>query len=429
MNIAMFTNTYLPHVGGVAESVHRLAEDCRKAGHHVYIVAPEFPDMPVHEKDVIRVPALQEFNGSDFSVSLPAPILLSQALDRFQPDIIHVHHPYLLGDTALRVSAKRNLPLIFTYHTMYEHYTHYVPTDSPGLKRFVVELATGFTNLCDHVVAPSESLAHILTQRGVTTPMTAIPTGVDCEYFTNGHGTSVRNRLGIAEDAFIIGHVGRLAPEKNLNFLADAVAQFLQRTPRAHFLVVGEGPSVEAIQTMFTQAEVHTQVHFAGIQQGDALLDHYNAMNVFVFASKTETQGMVLAEAMAAGIPVIALDAPGAREIVRDYVNGRLVSAEEVSAFMLALSEISTLSRPDYLSWQEAALNTAQQFSRENSLKKFLELYTELLTVTQKSRGLDDDTWEALIREVKQEWELWSNRIVAGIHAIAESSEEMNDSN
>ena len=167
MNIAMFTNTYLPHVGGVANSVRRLTEDCRERGHHVCVVAPEFPDMPDEEKEIIRVPAIQNFNGSDFSVSLPAPFLLSETLDEFKPEIIHTHHPYLLGDTALRVSANRDLPLVLTYHTMYERYTHYVPGDSPRFKRFVIELASGFANLCDHVIAPSESIAQILKERNI----------------------------------------------------------------------------------------------------------------------------------------------------------------------------------------------------------------------------------------------------------------------
>ena len=145
-------------------------------------------------------------------------------------------------------------------------------------------------------------------------------------------------------------------------------------------------------------------------------------MNVFVFASKSETQGMVLAEAMAAGIPVIALDAPGVREIVRNYVNGRLLQATEPSLFVIALTEVLALSRQDYVTWQESALNTAKQFSREVSLKKMLDMYARLLTITQKSRGLEDDTWETLLRTVKQEWEIWSNRLTAGIHAIAEST-------
>ncbi len=421
MKIAMFTNTYYPHVGGVAKSVQRLAEDCRKKGHEVRIAAPEFPDMPQHEPDVIRIPAIQNFNGSDFSMSLPSPILLKDALDDFQPEIIHAHHPYLLGDTALRVSAKRALPLVLTYHTMYEHYTHYVPTDSPKMKRFVIELASGCANLCDHIIAPSESIAEILKERGVTTPISAIPTGVDCEAYVGGNGMNVRQEAGIPDNAFVIGHVGRLAPEKNMDFLTAVIADFLRHDSDAHALIVGDGESANDMKNICDRENIQHRVHFTGIQKGEDLLDHYNAMNVFLFASKTETQGMVLAEAMAASVPVIALDAPGAREIVKDGYNGRLLQHEDRTEFVLALSEIEALSAKEYSLWQEAAHETAQRFSREASLNKVLDLYRSLLHHTGSSRGIQDGTWDAALRAVKKEWEIWSNRVTAGVEAISET--------
>ncbi|MDY0093626.1 MAG: glycosyltransferase [Candidatus Vecturithrix sp.] len=423
MKIAMFTNTFTPHVGGVAESVKRLTEDCRNAGHDVCVIAPEFADMPENEHDVVRVPAIQNFNGSDFSVSLPAPLTLSHELDRFAPEIIHTHHPYLLGDTALRVSARRNLPLVFTYHTMYEDYTHYVPVDSPQLKRFVIELATGYANLCDHLIAPSESIAVILQERGVHTPITVVPTGVDCDQFASGDGVRARQQANIPEDAFVIGHVGRLAEEKNLLFLAKAVALFLQQASHAYFLIVGEGSCIQELETIFEQAGVRDQIYFAGVQKAPELMDYYHAMDLFVFASKTETQGMVLAEAMSAGAPVIALDAPGAREIVQDGKNGRLLSTEDVEVFAETLAEAAALSQQEIKKWQQAALKTAQRFSRAVSLKKILALYEEVLTVTHKSRGLEDDTWETLGRAVKQEWEIWSNRLSAGLQALSEEED------
>ncbi|MBD3309026.1 glycosyltransferase [candidate division KSB3 bacterium] len=426
MKIVMFTNTYLPHVGGVANSVQQLAEDCRRRGHEVLIVAPEFPDMPAQERHVVRLRAIQNFNGSDFSVSLPAPRRLAQEIQRFQPDIVHTHHPYLLGDTALRVSATFALPLVFTHHTMYEDYTHYVPADSPQLKQFVIKLATGFANLCDQVITPSASIAQILKKRGVFTPITSIPTGVNCEQFTSGDGMQVRHQLEIPEEALLAGYVGRLAPEKNLIFLSKAVATFLTHVPDAHVLIVGDGASQQEMQTIFARAGVQQRVHFVGVQQGSALVDHYHAMNVFVFASKTETQGMVLAEAMAAGVPVIALDAPGVREIVTDRHNGRLLHSEESSTFADALEEMAALSRQEYHDWQKAALETAHRFSREASVEKMLHVYENLCNVTQKSRGLEDDTWHTLLREVRQEWDIWSNRIAAGVQAISDSPKSDN---
>jgi 1,2-diacylglycerol 3-alpha-glucosyltransferase len=420
MNIVMFTNDYLPRVGGVSNSVARLAADCRRRGHQVYVVAPEFRNTPPHEQDVIRIPAIQNFNGSDFSVSLPAPLLLSEALTRFKPDIIHTHHQFLLGDTALRVSATHNLPLVLTYHTMYENYMNYVPPNSAHLKRFIVELASGFANLCDQVIAPSESIARQLKRQEITAPITVIPTGVNCDAYRTGDGTRIRQQTGIPTDAFVLGFVGRLAPEKNLRFLADAVAAFLQRNERGHFLVVGNGSASVTMRDIFREQGVQNRVHFVGTQHGADLIDYYRAMDGFVFASKIETQGMVLAEAMAAEVPVVALDAPGAREIVQDRINGRLLPTESVASMADALTELSTLPEAAYRAQQQAALQRAQQFSRETVVGKVLALYEHLLQAERQSREGEHDNWEKLRRAVKQEWELWSNRISAGVEALSE---------
>ncbi|MDX1377149.1 MAG: glycosyltransferase, partial [Burkholderiales bacterium] len=187
MNLAMFTNTYTPHVGGVARSVDAFTRAYRALGHRVLVVAPRFEGAPPRETDVLRVPAVQNFNGSDFSLPFPRPGLLASTLDALQPEIVHAHHPFLLGGTALRVAAARDLPIVFTHHTMYEQYTHYVPGDSPGMQRFVIELATGYCNLCDAVIAPSETVAGLLRARGVRVRIEVLPTGVDVAAFRRGN--------------------------------------------------------------------------------------------------------------------------------------------------------------------------------------------------------------------------------------------------
>ena len=162
MNIALLTNTFTPHVGGVARSVDAFAKAYRELGHHVLVVAPEFDDAPEYETDVFRIPAIQHFNGSDFSVVLTVPSELSDYMEEFKPDIIHSQHPFLLGWTAVRMARMLDLPLVFTHHTLYEQYTHYVPGYSPGMKRFIIELSTRYANLTDQVFAPSESIHDLL---------------------------------------------------------------------------------------------------------------------------------------------------------------------------------------------------------------------------------------------------------------------------
>jgi glycosyltransferase involved in cell wall biosynthesis len=406
MNIVMLTNTFTPHVGGVARSVEAFTAEYRRRGHRVLVVAPEFPDMPRDEIDVLRVPAIQNFNGSDFSVVLPVSGLLTGTLDEFAPDIIHAHHPYLLGVTALRVARFHNLPLVFTHHTLYEEYTHYVPGDAPKLRRFIIEASTRYANLSDQVFAPSESIMTLLRERGVVTPVTVVPTGVQTEHFMQGNGGRYRAATGIPEDAFVVGHLGRLAPEKNLEFLAEAAAAFLQTESRAHFLVIGTGPSEKTIREIFNREGLDARLHIAGILRREQLADALHAMNLFAFASKSETQGMVLTEAMAAGLPVIALDANGVREVVSDYSNGRLLHEASIETFVSALQWTAGLPAEQYRKLERAAHDTAESFSMSHSADKALACYTNLLDRIPADRSEQEEHWRHLLDLIKVEWEI-----------------------
>lgn len=405
MNIVMMTNTYTPHVGGVARSVDAFSRAYRQRGHRVLVVAPEFPGAPEGEPDVVRIPAIQNFNGSDFSVVLPVPGYLDDALDDFAPDLVHSHHPFLMGATAIRVASHRDRPLVFTHHTMYEQYTHYVPGDSPALKRFVIKLSTSYANLCDQVFAPSASVAGTLRRRGVATPIEVVPTGVVREQFARGDGAGFRRRLDIPAAARVIGHVGRLAAEKNLGFLARAMAGAAAAEPDVHCLVVGAGPAEAGIRTAFAEAGVAGRLHLAGKRTMPELADAYHAMDCFAFASLSETQGMVLAEAMAAGLPVVALDAPGAREVVVDGRNGRLLAEQDEAAFVAALREVLALEGEARRRCLAAVAETAAAYDLEACADHALAVY-QRLDASGPEPGPDRDAWHASLRLVRAEWEL-----------------------
>ena len=424
MNVLMVTNTFTPHVGGVANSVASFAAEYRRQGHRVLVVAPEFPDAPGRERDVIRVPAIQKFNGSDFSLRLPVPGFLFPALDRFRPDVVHSHHPYLLGDTALRIAAVRDAPLVFTHHSMYEQFTRYVPGDSPALQRFVVELSTGYANLCDSVIAPSDSVAAILRHRGVAVPVVVIPTGVDRARFAGGDGARFRAAAGIPADAFVVGFIGRLSPEKNLRFLAEAVCAFLAGRARARFLVAGVGPSEEELREIVARRGMSGRLHFTGILRGAELVDAYRAMDVFAFASRSETQGMVLAEALAAGVPAVALDGPGVREAVIDGRNGFLLPRESVSAFRGALERIASLAPEARRELREEAARTAERFSIEACAKRALALYESLRRTARRSKKTRGSLWASAGRLIGRERKLWANRAHAAGAAIGRAGPE-----
>lgn len=425
MNICMLTNTYLPHVGGVARSVSSFADEYRRRRHRVLIVAPTFEGTPPPKRAeaiVERVAAIQNFNGSDFSVCLPLSAGLVDRIEQFNPHIIHAHHPFLLGDTALRLSARMNVPIIFTHHTRYEDYTHYVPFDSPTLREFAVNLSTEFANLCDGVIAPSESLAELIRSRGVQTPIRVIPTGIDLAAFGSGDGTGFRRRHNLAADAFVVGHVGRLAPEKNLALLADAVARFVKKVPSARFLVVGLGPSQDLLEETFSKRGIPGQLVLVGEHVGPSLADAYAAMDAFAFASLSETQGLVIVEAMAAGVPVIALDASGVRDVVRNNENGLLLPAS-ANARMFAghLAQLHA-EAPLRAKLGANARTTAAAFSRERCADLALDFYGEIRQQTRHKRlAVEQSPWGPLLQRISVEWNLLAEKAHSVSQALAVS--------
>lgn len=402
----MMTNTFTPHVGGVSRSVEAFSACFREMGHRVLIVAPKFDNTQSEEVDVVRVPAIQNFNGSDFSVVLPAPGYLHDAVEEFAPMVVHSHHPFLIGSTALRLARQLSIPIVFTHHTMYEQYTHYVPGDSEALKRFVIKLSTHYANLCDRVFAPSQSIADVLRRREVEVPIDVVPTGVSLKLMSKGSGRGFREILNIPEDAFVIGHVGRLAPEKNLEFLVQAVLAYMATNAKACFLIVGTGPSQRAIRHAFQQVGLDNRLYETGSLTHPILASAYKAMDLFAFASKSETQGMVLTEANAVGVPVVALDAPGVREITVDGENGRLLTEETVEAFSSAFRWMAEKTPAGRQRLSKAAKAAAAKVSLERTGTKALSIYQDLVDRGASRTAEDDTGLSATLNLIKAEWDL-----------------------
>jgi len=426
MKIAMFTNNYVPHVGGVARSVKTLEDQCRRQGHEVRVIAPEYgANAPGACGDVLRVPAIRNFHGSDFSVRLPLPSHVHTALLEFSPDVIHSHQPLLMGITALREAWKNKTPIVFTHHTLYEEYIHYLPLDSatlaPILKRCAIKLATEYSNRCSQVIAPSASVRALLLDRGVTTPVEVIPTGIDTRFFASGDGTRLRRKLGIPPHARVIGHLGRLVQEKNLPFLAGALNQVLQRASDVIVLLVGDGGALEHVREILAADCDAGRVVTPGRMVGSDLADAYAAMDIFTFASKSETQGLVLAEAMAAGKPTVALDAPGVRDILRDGYNGILL-AGDASCAAFAAATTRLLADPDLQGqFAAAARATAAEYAEAHCAAKVIDLYQKVLVQYEHS---DDETnaWERVLTAVEIEWQLFSAKMAVASAAVTLNS-------
>lgn len=407
LRIAMFTNTFTPHVGGVARSVESFTRELRRLGHRVLVVAPKFRKQPEDELDVLRVPAIQNFNGSDFSVAVAATSRIQDRLAEFSPHVVHSHHPFLLGNEAARVARTLEVPLVLTHHTLYEQYTHYVPTDSALMRSFVTELATCYANMCERVLAPSESVAELLQRRGVKVPITVIPTGVDYALFSSADGAKFREQQQIPAGAFVVGHVGRLAAEKNLEFLADSVLEFLQASKSALFLLVGEGPLREPIKARFESAGLGSRLISLAQLGHDALRHAYAAMDVFAFSSHSETQGMVLTEAMAAGTPVVAVEASGVREVVSDGRNGRKIPCDDIADFVAALRWFEGLDPKDFEAVRERARETGKHYSLPPCASRLLAVYGDVIA-NNRSEEMNPEPWTRVMNKIAAEWEILS---------------------
>ncbi len=411
MNVVMFTNTYLPHVGGVARSVSTYEEELRRSGTQVNIVAPAFEGAEESTNYVFRVPSIQNFNGSDFSLRIPQPWTLSAHIDQIRPQLIHSHHPFLLGDAALRTAYGRQLPLVFTHHTLYEQYAHYV-FDSERMRRFIIQMATDYSNLCHHVIAPSKSIEDLLRKRGVTVPMTTLPTGIDLEFFGGGNGRRFRQKHAVPKEALVVGHVGRLAKEKNLEYLAHAVGLYLAEHSDAVFLVVGDGCYRSEMEEKLKSLATPEQIRFTGTQTGRDLADAYAAMDVFAFSSQSETQGMVIAEALAAGCPVVALDGPGVREIVENR-NGSLLPSEAPEAeFAAALARLT--SDQDRLARiSEEARMSVTEYGLSSCADRLREIYARLTEEFESDQDRDLTAWEQFQGRLEAEWNLLAEKASA----------------
>ncbi|PIQ83444.1 MAG: glycosyl transferase family 1 [Candidatus Omnitrophica bacterium CG11_big_fil_rev_8_21_14_0_20_63_9] len=404
MNILMMSNTYTPLAGGLERSIKSFATAYRKRGHRVLLVAPAFDRMPRREQGVLRVAAIPRIGGSAFSARLPIPGLLEHVSEVFQPDVVHAHHPFLMGDTALRIASLRQVPLVFTHHVLFEQYTRcLLPLRTNVAQRFVIDLATGFSNLCDQIFAPSQSVAELLHKRGVTAPVDVVPTGVDLARFRGGNRAQLRKAANLPADAFVVGHLGRLALEKNLRFLATAVASFLREEPRGWFIIGGQGPGEAMIRQVCRDAGVDGRLRVLGELKGHWLADAYHLMDVFVFASQSETQGLVLVEAMSAGVPVVAVDAPGVRDVVIDGHNGRLLPTENSRQFAAALHGISALTVGQRDAMLRNVYATAKQLSMTLCAERALKFYSVLIARSHKRRIKDVRYWARVKRSLHTE--------------------------
>jgi glycosyltransferase involved in cell wall biosynthesis len=298
--------------------------------------------------------------------------------------------------------------VVFTFHTLYERYIDRADTDSDTLRRLAIALPVEFANLCDAVIAPTPAIGEEIRRRGVERPVHVVPTGIDTERFGGGDRLRGRQRCGIPDDAPLLGHIGRLISAKNLDYLARAAAEVLANNERAWLMLVGDGDAVEPMRARLDTAGVAERVVFTGRLAGQELVDAYAALDLFLFTSLTDTQGIVLLEAFSAGVPVVALDATGPCDVVPDGQCGRVIPrTTPPSGFARAVTEL--LDDPDRLGQMSAAApRHAEQYHHARCAERLLDAYTQ---TGASSEPPDLNAWDQMIARTKVEWSLLAEKV------------------
>lgn len=327
MRIGIFSECYRPILNGVVVSIDTFKNELEKMGHKCYIFAPANRLSTEDILNVYRYPALPW--PKDYPLAFPylAPLKMNHILN-LNLDIIHTQHMFTMGRLGRKMAHRLHIPLVHTYHTLITEYTHYVPIIPQKLtKAVILNLTKSYCNSCDQVVTPSPSMKKILRSYGVNVAIEAIPTGIYLKDFTNPyHKTVLKEKWRIPEEKKILLYLSRIAREKNLDFLFKAIKKLKQKRQDFHLLMVGGGPELKYYQTKVKQWELDSYVTFTDKQEKDKANRFFGAADIFVFPSITETQGIVITEAMASGVPAVAINKMGPSDIIQDGIDGYLTS-------------------------------------------------------------------------------------------------------
>lgn len=376
MRIAVFTNTYRPSLNGVANVVEEYRKSLVDLGHEVYVFAPAPPPQSDHTdpEHVLRFPAI-DAPRYDYSVAMPFSVPIMRALHGGGFDIVHTHHPLWVGVWGRWFSQWADLPLVTTVHTEYQIYSEMLPLPSAMVEGFLSRRVVGYCNSCELVTTPVPTMRKKLADAGVTTEIELIPNPTDLTAFTGADGTRVREQIGASDEDIVIGYVGRLSAEKNLPFVLCAAKIILGANPNAMALVVGGGPALAALKKLTGELGIADRTHFTGQISHDQIPAYQAALDLFLTASLSETQPLAYTEAMAVGTPVVAVDAPGSRDMIQHEHNGVLVPHDSGSEG-LAAGAMKLLDDPTmYEAIRQAGLKWVERYDIRTASQKLLRVY------------------------------------------------------
>lgn len=402
LRIAFFTEAWSPLVSGVTIATETLAAGLRAHGHTVDVFAPRHPQQPNDEPGVRRLPSLRLPVPGWIPLGLPlAPRALKRLAAQNPPyDIVHTHHPFTLGRAARALAKRQNAPLVATIHTQYEQYVHYwAPLWPAGGRALIRALVRRFCNACDAVTTLAEGMSAILRGYGVTCPVVFIPNELgDADAFFAADPAGVRDELGIGDDVVLLVSVSRLAPEKNLRFLLDALAPLLRgdaRNPPLWLVLVGDGPQRGALEKRAARLGIGSRVRFTGaVSHARGVPRLLAAADLFLLPSVSEVNPLTLREALAAGVAVV--DSFSARAVLEDGQTGRIVApAADPAVFRAAVADL--VARPDARRQMAAAARKAARLRESDAggehaggggvTEQTIALYRRLIASRRETRS------------------------------------------
>jgi glycosyltransferase involved in cell wall biosynthesis len=381
----MISDVYFPRINGVSTSIQTFITELRQLGHEVTLIAPAYESQQktAFETDagIIRIPSRQVlFDPEDRFMSRRAIRRLLSYCHQQHYDVLHIQTPFVAHNLGVWLARELGLPCVETYHTYFEEYLyHYLPLAPKRLMRYVAKRYT--TKQCNElaqVIVPSSAMRDVLHRYGVRTDIQILPTGIPTQEHRPGDGARFRHVFGIAPGRPVMLTVGRVAFEKNIDFLVEVVKKVQQDIPNVLFVIAGEGPMLSHLKRRVRREGLQQQVLFVGyLERTTQLQDCYRAANVFVFASRTETQGLVLLEAMAQELPVVSTAVMGTRDVLVNQ-QGCLVAPDDISGFA---EKVTTVLSNQSLQRQLAQTGKAyvSKWTAPRYAQKLVELYHMLI--------------------------------------------------
>lgn len=387
MKIAVFTNNYLPNPFGVSSSIESFRKEFEKAGHTVYVFAPKVKGYVDENPGVFRYPSVDINYKISFPLAIPFSKRIEDVLEKLDIDLIHSQHPNLLGWAAKKWAKKKNVPLVFTWHTLYDQYTHFAPPFVPKklASWWVIGNARRYADEADFVVTPTDSVKRIVQKWGVKNKnIVSIPTGVSLERFEKADKDLIRKKHDIPDDKKIIVLVSRFTEEKNIAFVFRSLKAVLKKREDVVFVAKGNGNLLSEMKEFAKKNDLAGKIIFADDERVE---DVFSGGDVFVYASKSETQGMVISEALISGLPVVAVGATGVLDQVLDGASGFLTGENE-EEFGKAVERILNDEEMRKRFSENARKIALENYTSEICAKKMLDLYGKVIEGKKQTKDL-----------------------------------------